>query len=93
MQFAVMGSTKRDREFITDLLPEPAWLCKTQVVWVAGLAAANEAGLLCHESKMVPASLPLRLRKSQHAFVDARRNLVAGRWRDQFGWREVLIRR
>ena len=75
-----MCPAQRDREFITDLLPKPARLCKTQVVWVAGLAAANEAGLLCDEAKMLPVSLPLRLRQSQHAFVDARRvsSLAAG---------------
>ena len=42
----MMHAAERDRKFITDLLPEPARLCKTQVVWVAGLAAADKAGLL-----------------------------------------------
>jgi hypothetical protein len=45
VQFTVMCSAKRDREFVADLLTEPALLRKAQMVRVAGLAAADEAGL------------------------------------------------
>ena len=41
-----MGPAQRDGEFIADLLPKPARLCKTQVMRVAGLAAADKAGLI-----------------------------------------------
>jgi hypothetical protein len=54
VQFAVMRPAERDREFITDLLAEPARLRKTQMVRVAGLAAADEAGLFRNEPQMLP---------------------------------------
>ena len=48
-----MGPAQRDREFIADLLPKPARLCKTQVVWVAGLAAADKAGLFGDKAQVL----------------------------------------
>jgi hypothetical protein len=53
MQFAMMRAAKRDRKFIADLLAEPTRLRKTQVVRIARLAPADEAGLLRHEPKML----------------------------------------
>jgi hypothetical protein len=87
-----MCPAQRDREFVADLLPKPARLSKTQVVWVGGLAAANEAGLLRHGPKMLPVSLPLRLGKGQNAFVDAAADVIVRRRFVRFGWREGLIR-
>ena len=41
---AVVGAAERDRELIADLAAERPALGKAQVVRVAGLAAAHEAG-------------------------------------------------
>jgi len=46
------------------------------MVCVAGLAAANEAGVLRHKSKMLSVSPSLRLRKGQHAFVDGATDVI-----------------
>ena len=53
VQFAMMRAAERDREFIADLLPKSARLRKTQMVRVAGFAAADEAGLFGHEAQML----------------------------------------
>jgi hypothetical protein len=50
VQFAMMRPAERDRKFIADLLSEPARLRKAKMVRVAGLTAANEAGLLRHKA-------------------------------------------
>ena len=54
VQFAMMRAAKRDGEFIADLLPKAARLRKAQMVRVAGLAAADEAGLFGHKAQMLP---------------------------------------
>ena len=46
---------------------------------------------LRNEPKMLPVSLPLRLRKGQHAFVDTAADVIVRRF-VRFGWREGLIR-
>ena len=49
---------------------------KTQMVGIAGLAAANEAGLFGHEPQMGLVPQPLGLGDCQHALVDAGADLV-----------------
>jgi len=51
MQFTVMRPAERHRKFIADLLSEPALLRKAQMVRVAGLSAADEAGLPGHKAQ------------------------------------------
>ncbi|WP_249166855.1 hypothetical protein [Bradyrhizobium sp. JYMT SZCCT0428] len=63
MQFAVMRPAQRYRKFVADLLAEPAGLCKTQMVWVTGLAAADKAGVASHKAQVLLVSLPLGLRQ------------------------------
>ena len=45
VQFAVMCPAKRYREFVADLEAEAAALRETEVMRIAGLASADEAGL------------------------------------------------
>jgi hypothetical protein len=54
VQFAVMRPAERDREFIADLLSKSARLRKAQMVRVAGLSAADKAGLVGHRVLLVP---------------------------------------
>jgi hypothetical protein len=50
MLFAMKRPAERDREFIADLLPKSARLDKAQMVRVAGIAAADKAGLLRYKA-------------------------------------------
>jgi hypothetical protein len=50
VQFAMMRAAERDREFIADLLSKSARLRKAQMVRVAGLSAADKAGLLRYKA-------------------------------------------
>ena len=50
MLFAMMRPAERDREFIADLLSKPARPGKAQMVRVAGIAAADKAGLLRYKA-------------------------------------------
>ena len=86
MQFTVMRPAERHRKFIADLLSEPALLRKTQMVRVAGLSAADEAGLPGHKAQVLPVSKPLGLRQGQEAFVDAGASLLVRGWRIRIGW-------
>jgi hypothetical protein len=53
VQFTMMRPAKRHREIIADLLCKHAGSRKAQMVRVAGLAAADKAGLLGHEPQML----------------------------------------
>jgi hypothetical protein len=48
-----MCPAERDREFVADLLAEPARLRKAQMVRVAGLAAADDAGRFGHKAQVL----------------------------------------
>ena len=52
VQLPMMRTAEWDSELIADLEAEPEGLRKTQVVGIAGLAAADEAGLFGHVSQM-----------------------------------------
>src|SRR4051794_37547359 len=58
VQFAVMGPAQWHRKFVADLLAKPTRLCKTQVVWVTRLSAADKAGVASHKAEVLPVSLP-----------------------------------
>jgi hypothetical protein len=53
VQFAVMRPAERDREFIAGLLSKSARLRKAQMVRVAGLSAADKAGLVGHKAQVL----------------------------------------
>jgi hypothetical protein len=55
---------------------------------VAGLAAADEAGLFCNEPQVLLDPQPFGFRQGQHAFVDAGAwFVVAGGWSGSTGAR------
>ena len=59
----MMRPAQRYRKLVADLLAEPAGLCKTQMVWVTRLAAADKAGVAGHKAQVLPVSLPFGLLK------------------------------
>ena len=72
----MMRPAKRDSIFVADLLAEPPRLRKTQMVRVAGLAAADQARLYCHKAQVLFVSQPFGFGQGEHAFVDAGTGLV-----------------
>ena len=70
---AVMGATKRDREFIARLAAERARLHESQVMGVGRLAGAEEARLLGDEPKMLLVAVATRRANGEHALVDPAR--------------------
>ena len=58
MQLAVMGTAEGYDELVTDLLSESARLGKAQVMRIARLPAADEAGLLGNKAQVLPIALP-----------------------------------
>ena len=87
----MVNPAERHRKFITDLLCQSAGLRKTQVVRVAGLATADEAGLFRNEPQMLLVPQPFGFGEGEHAFVDAGADLVFCRGRVQFGWLVVAL--
>jgi hypothetical protein len=74
MDFAMMSSTQGHNEFIANLAAECAALRESQVVGIAGLAAANQTRLLGHMSDMLAVSNPAWLCQGQHALIDCLRS-------------------
>ena len=60
----MMRPAKRDSVFVADLLAEPPRLRKTQMVRVAGLAAADQAGLFGYKAQVLLVLEPFRLWQS-----------------------------
>jgi hypothetical protein len=58
MQLAMMDPAERDGELVTNLLSEPAGLCKAEVMRIAWLPAADEARLFDDEAQVLPIALP-----------------------------------
>ncbi len=52
-----MGAAQRHRKLVAHLLPQAAGLGKAEVVRVAGLPAADQAGLLGDETQVLPVAL------------------------------------
>jgi len=53
VQFAMMRPAQRDGKLVADLLPKSALLGKAQMVRVAGLSAADKAGLVGHKAQVL----------------------------------------
>jgi hypothetical protein len=53
MDLTMMAATKGNSEFVTDLAAKRSWLRKTQMMRVGGRAAADQAGLLHDEAKVL----------------------------------------
>ena len=92
VQFAMVCPAQRDREFVADLLSEPARLRKAKMVRVGRFAAADQAGSFGHKPQMLFVPFPFGLRRGQDAFVDAGAGLVICRRLTGLGWREVRTR-
>src|SRR6516165_3020372 len=78
MHRTMMPATEGDRELIADLAAERPWLREPQVVWVRGLAAADEAWLLHHLAKVLAVAIAPRGRDREDALVDALRLTSVG---------------
>ena len=70
MEFAVVPPAKWDREFVTDFPPERPVLRKAQMVGVARLTSADQAGLLCDKPYMVTIAKTSRFGVHQVGFVN-----------------------
>ena len=70
MKLSMMDTTQRDREFVTDLHADRSGLGEPQMMRVAGLAAADQARLLCHEFQMIFVADTTWLRKGKRTFVN-----------------------
>ena len=70
MEFAVVPPAQWDREFVTDLAPERPVLRKAQMVGVARLTAADQAGLLCDKPYMITIAKTSRFGVHQVGFVN-----------------------
>ncbi len=90
VQFAMMRAAKRDGKFVADFLPKSALLGKTQVVRVAGLPAADKAGLFGYKAQMLLIPQSLGLRQGKRTFVDARAGLLGRRCSIMFSWRDIV---
>jgi hypothetical protein len=86
MQFSVMRAAKGDRKLIADLLSQSARLRKPQMMRVAGLPPADEAGLFCHKAQVVTVAQAPRLRQSKNAFVNPGVLIIPGAF--YFGGRQ-----
>src|SRR6516165_7015494 len=74
----MMPSTERDRELISDLAAERAWLGKSEVVGVRGPAAAHETRLLGDVAQVLPVAIAPRGSNREDALVDALRLIRVG---------------
>jgi hypothetical protein len=61
MDFAMMTAAERNSEFITDLAAQGSALSKAQVMGIAGLPAADQAGLLGDMPEVVAIPNPSEL--------------------------------
>ena len=73
MHFTMMSPAQRDRELITGLAPECPVLREAQMVGIAGLTSADQAGLLRHKPHMIAIANAAWLGMAQDGFVDRRR--------------------
>jgi hypothetical protein len=78
MDRAVMGTTERHREFIADFAAERALLHEPQMMGIAGLATADQAGVQGDMAEMIFAAIAARCRNWEHALVDAAGPMVFG---------------
>src|SRR5947208_8191295 len=71
MHRAVMRAAEWDGKFIACFAAERAWLHKSDVMRIRGLAAAQQARLLHHKAKVIPVAIAPRRRHREHALIDA----------------------
>jgi hypothetical protein len=71
MKFTVVKGAERDHELVADFLAQPAFLSKSQVMWMGRLAIADNAWKGSHSSQMLFIAQPFLCRsKCKVAFVD-----------------------
>ena len=70
MHFTMMSSAQRDRELITGLAPERPVLRKAQMVGIAGLTSADQAGLLGNKPHMIAIANAAWLGMAEDVFID-----------------------
>ena len=70
MQLSMMAAAERDPKLVAHLDAQCARLCEAQVVRVAGLAPADDAGLRGDKTKMRLVAAALWLGQGEGAFVD-----------------------
>jgi len=89
MEFAMMTAAKRDGELVANFAAQCAALGKAQVVGVAGLPAAEQAGLLRDEPEVIAVADTPWLREGEGGFVDGpsllRPALARSLYRDGLG--------
>jgi hypothetical protein len=68
---AVMRTAERHDIFIARFSAERAWLHKSDMMGIRGLAAAQKAGLLDDETKMVFVAIAPWRRHREYALIDA----------------------
>ena len=74
----MVSAAERDGELIADFTTERPALREPQVVRIAGLPSADQAGLLGNETQVVPIADAARLGEGKHGLVDAAR--AFGSW-------------
>ena len=70
MQLLMVITTERHGELIADFKAQRARLCEPQVMWIAGLPAADETRLRGDELQMDFVTNPFRFSQLQNALVD-----------------------
>ena len=70
VEIAMVLSAERDGELVTDLAAECLRLREPDVVGIARLGAAQEAGLRGHVPEVILVTDPLRLLQDKGALVD-----------------------
>ena len=72
MHLTMMTTAERDSELIADLPTESRRLCKTKMMRISRMPAANQAWLLGDRFHMFPVAYPAEHRQRQDRFVDTR---------------------
>src|SRR5262249_60490086 len=73
MYRAMMPAAEWNRELIADLAAKRAGLGESKMVWIGGLAAAQQTRLLGDVAQVLPVAIAMWLRDREHALVDALR--------------------
>jgi hypothetical protein len=76
MHRTVMSATEGDRKLIADLAAERTRLRESEVVWVRGLATAQEARLLGDVAQMLP--VPIATRRSNARMLLSMPSIAGG---------------
>ena len=71
VQFPVMTTTQRHREFVAHFQADRSGLGKPNVMWIAWLTLADHARLRCHEFQMRLVTQTLWFGQDELAFIDA----------------------